>query len=97
MSSSELAPLVGADCGPGCGSVMSFWARMSVVGRVVARAFWGPRPQAVDDGVAAVVATLRGLGELDEERLGRWFDLGKSRWDALRREIVVMAPHSVAN
>jgi hypothetical protein len=62
--------------------------RMSVMGRVVARAFWGPRPQSIDDGLAAFVATLRGLGELDE-RFGRWFDLGKSMKDALRREIAV--------
>jgi hypothetical protein len=62
---------------------------MSVVGRVVARAFWGPRPQSVEDGVAAIVATLRGLGWLDEQRFGRWFALGKSRKDALRREIAV--------
>lgn len=59
------------------------------MGRVIARAFWGPRPQPVDDGVAAIVTTLRGLRELDEERFARWFDLGKSRKDALRREIAV--------
>jgi len=39
--------------------------------------------------VGAIVATLRGLRELDEERFGRWFDVGKSRRDALRREIAV--------
>ncbi|HEX4659282.1 MAG TPA: hypothetical protein VH307_17980, partial [Streptosporangiaceae bacterium] len=59
------------------------------MGRVIARAFWGPRPQLIDDGVAAIVATLRGLRELDEQRFARWFDLGQSRRDALRREIAV--------
>lgn len=61
------------------------------MGRVVARAFWGPRPQSVDDGAAAIVATLRGLGGLDEDHLGRWFDQGCSKSDALRRKITVDA------
>lgn len=43
----------------------------------------------MDDGVAAIVATLCGLRELDGERFARWFDLGRSRKDALRREIAV--------
>ena len=59
------------------------------MGPVIARAFWGPRPESVDDGVAAIVATLRGLRELDEEHYARWFGLGRSRKDALRREIAV--------
>jgi hypothetical protein len=68
---------------------MSLSARMSVVGRVLVRAFWGPRPQSADEGAAAIVVTLRGLAGLDGERFGRWFDLGRSRRDALRREIAV--------
>ena len=65
----------------------------------MALTFWGRRPQSIDDGVGAIVATLRGLRGLDEERFGRWFDVGKSRRDALRREIavdpdVISFPHS---
>src|SRR4051794_20341749 len=64
---------------------------MVVVGRVIARAFWGPRPQAVDDGVAAIVATLSGLRDLDGEHYSRWFDLGRSKKDALERGVTVEA------
>lgn len=59
------------------------------MGRVTARVFWGPRPQAVDDGVAAIVATLVGLRELDKVHYGRWFDRGGSRKDALQREVSI--------
>ena len=48
------------------------------MGRLIARAFWGPRPQSLDDGVAAIVATLSGLRDLDVEHYERWFDLGES-------------------
>jgi hypothetical protein len=62
---------------------------MKGVASMVARAFWGPRPEAVEDGVGRIVATLAGLRDLDEAHYGRWFDLGKSRSDALRREITI--------
>ena len=62
---------------------------MLSVGRVVARAFWGSRRQSVDDGVAAIISTLSGLRALDGQHYSRWFELEKSRKDALRREITV--------
>jgi hypothetical protein len=64
---------------------------MSAVGRVTARAFWGPRPQAVRDGVAAIVATLSGLRDLDPEHYSQWFDVGRSRKDALERRVAIEA------
>lgn len=57
------------------------------MGRVLGRAFWGPRPQSRDDGIAAIVATLAGLRALDEQHFARWFEPGRSEQDALRREI----------
>jgi hypothetical protein len=60
------------------------------MGSVVVRAFWGPRPQAVEDGVAAIIATLTGLRELDESRYSRWFALGGSKREALGREIATV-------
>jgi hypothetical protein len=43
----------------------------------------------VHDGVAAIVSGLIGLRELDEQHYSRWFDLGMSKKDALRREIPI--------
>jgi len=59
------------------------------MGNLLVRAFWGPRPQDLDDGTRAIVQTLDGLRELDAGLLGRWFDSGKSRTDALAREVAV--------
>ena len=55
----------------------------------VARAFWASRAQDANSGVAAIVATLRGLGELDTEHYGRWFEPGDSEQDALSRPVAV--------
>src|SRR5262249_61530234 len=62
---------------------------MLSVGGVGARGCWGSRRESVDDGVAAIISTLSGLRALDERHCSRWFELGKSRKDALRREITV--------
>jgi hypothetical protein len=52
------------------------------------RAFWGPRPQSEADGVAHIVQLMTGLSEIDGDAFGRWFRLGRSRGEAIKREVL---------
>jgi len=55
----------------------------------IARAFWGSRAQDERSGAAGILATLEALRGLDSEHYGRWFELGDSEEDALRRPVPV--------
>ncbi|WP_240358665.1 immunity 52 family protein [Myxococcus vastator] len=53
---------------------------------IYAGAYWGPRKELPEDCARRVDVLLRGLAAIDPS-FGRWFQLGRSRQEAVRRPI----------